>query len=135
VGGVTTAGLDAALTVLELLAVVLVVRLLATEGVGDGLRWENGVVGTSNGRLIPGNLKLIESSGDSVAINLESNRRISEGALGGGEGARREGALDRGKKSSNDNPSAPVRTTRRESRLRSAESCTFKLRAPAPRVL
>ncbi len=42
--------METVLAVLELLAVVLVVRLLATDGVGDGLRTVEGVVGTSNWR-------------------------------------------------------------------------------------
>ena len=43
-----TTALEVALAVLELLAVVFVVLLLATEGVGDGLRCENGVLDASN---------------------------------------------------------------------------------------
>ena len=48
VGGVSTVVPETALALLELLAVVLVVRMLVRDGVGDGLRMVDGVVGTSN---------------------------------------------------------------------------------------
>lgn len=77
--------------------------LLAQDGVGEPLR------PTSNLRL----------KGDR-GISMASRGADVFGRVGG-VGARREGCnwLYMGKKSSNDNPSAPVRTTRRESRFAS----------------
>lgn len=73
------------------------------------LMMSNGGDGKSSEIPRPENLRLMSSRGDSQAAS----------GLNGGRGGR-EGALCVGKKSSKVSPSAPVRTTRRESRLRSA---------------
>lgn len=89
------------------------VWLLDSDGVGDwSLRLlidARGGEGKSMEIPRPENRKLMSSRGDSI---LEA---------AGGAGAGRGGSLERGKKSSKVSPSAPVSTTRRESRLTSLD--------------
>ncbi len=90
--------------------------LLETEGVGDrSLRCFRGGDGNAMSTPRPEN----RSSGCSTAALDTGNRNVG-----------REGTLATGKKSSKVRPSAPVRTTRLESLLRSAASLTCRL----PRV-
>lgn len=104
--------------------------LLALEGVGDCSRLlENeraeerieaeGGEGKSKEIPRPENRRLMSSRGESDPGEDAAEREGGEGerVIGGGEGVRTRGALEGGKKSSKDKPSAPVKTTLRESRF------------------